>query len=705
MSSATKENPDTLCFLAYGHTSSGKTHSIAGNEKEAGILTLCVEELLRREGLVEVTMLEVYMDSVYDLLSNGDARRIRRRSTGGGSMAILVENLTTCTLSTVEQWKSVSSYGMKSRRTAATERNARSSRSHAIFTLKSPGVRLCLVDLAGSERQTVFSPQLNKESISINKSLSRLSTVLEALSVQQVKEDGSRSYVNFRDTTLTVLLQRYLNGASSTTFLSCIHPSLSFYQETLSTLRYTQRLRKIKTSFVKPDANEMSLMKVTEHQELLDELARLRQFVEENKMTAADKAVAQEKRILELEKSLEKQKSVNQAAGSVAPASHHHPQRVKDTRRIAGWLLSRVLGQLPQINVGYDDYFDRFFPSSIQVIGYVSTMAHLAPREDGDVKLAFLDVGDLAIGLSMVDAGIPSFVRLHRITCRDVDSWEAHEFDEAGHLVYVFAFFEVDQSVMEQMNEGDDEGESLECCRGYMSSEPLLPIATVVCVPESLPDEVKERVLQRLVTLQGEQDEALDQQNRSCDRSLSEENNVALDQLVDDSLVGEEEKDAMTSSSSSLSREVARQALDTSHIVTPYRDDSDSDSSKVGREVSDTGVARNLDINPEESSDGDERVEPIVEEAPPAVKNAAVTPERKAGGVVDDSCEDGTGVVQEPKITIVKPTPATPQPPPTHGAKTPGKALPPPDINKAKKNSKKDDKLVKHSGCSGCSLL
>ncbi|CAJ1988105.1 kinesin [Leishmania donovani] len=603
MRAATPEHPDTLCFLAYGHTSSGKTYTIAGSEQEPGILALCVEELLRGEGVVEVAMLEVYLESVNDLLAHGEPRHIRRRQGMQGPV-IVVEGLTTCSLTSVEQWNAVAAYGMSSRRTAPTERNPRSSRSHAIFTIKSRGVRLCFVDLAGSERQTVFSPQLNKESISINKSLSRLSTVLEALSNQRIAHDGTRSYVNFRDTTLTVLLQRYLTGASMTTFLACVHPSADYYQETLSTLRYTQRLKRIRTRVTKVDEGEWSGMRVSEHQVLLDELNRLREQMKVSENVTKLVEATHRRRIAELEHTLAKQGgSHDGAAGASAPLSsaprEMNARRARDTRRVAGWLLSRVLGDLPELNVGYDDYFDAYFPPSVQVIGYVSAMASLVPRIASDDPLAFLDVGDLAMGLSMLDAGVPPFVRLHKSVCSDPSSWEGCEWDGTQNMVYVLAFFEYHPTAMSSAAAGDAAGmeEALPCCGGYTTSAPLLPIATVLCVAASTTRRVKEEVLQRLVDLQCEQHEAVAEQAKTGARSPSLSSTMLSSRqagfpsaasLLDASdmrNVSEAESDddasastGSTSGGALLALEARCQAADTPHIATPFQEEEGSAS-------------------------------------------------------------------------------------------------------------------------------
>lgn len=720
MRGATPAHPDTLCFLAYGHTSSGKTYSIAGSEAERGILAMCVEELLRREGVVEVAMLEVYLDAVHDLLAQGAPREIRRRQGPQGPV-IVVESLTTCALASLTQWDAVAAYGMASRRTAPTERNARSSRSHAIFTIKSGGVRLCLVDLAGSERQTVFSPQLNKESISINKSLSRLSTVLEALSNQRVAEDGSRSYVNFRDTTLTVLLQRYLTGASMTTFLACVHPNVAYYQETLSTLRYTQRLKRIRTRVTRPEEAEWSGVQRSEHQVLLDELTRLRQQMQVTENTTKLVEAAHQRRIAELEQILALQSgglrhalpAANAAAGSSA-----HGGRARDTRRVAGWLLSRVLGDLPELNVGYDAYFDGYFPSSVQVIGYVSTMACLVPRDPDDDSLAFLDVGDLAMGLSMLDAGVPPLVRLHRAGCADPSGWEACDWGtSATDAVHVLAFFELNATAMTHAA-GDD---ALPCCGGFVTSAPLLPIASVLCVAASAARSVKEDALQRLIDLQCEQHEAVVEQGKtsaahtpSLASSTPPSQNGAVPAgaaLLDASLVRDvasTEREEGGGGGGQLAREVRRQAADTLHLVTPFKEDTDDsgsgcdgdgdgdegeascDGGKEGRVEEEAAAAatRSADVRRDlsrEFASRDDSSSPTLASPPPPVQEEPTAPRSVP-----------EAAVPPPRPCVSPPsTPAPPLPPPP----------PPPAPERSVRPRRKgtgEGKTVKMQSCQGC---
>lgn len=107
-----------------------------------------------------------------------------------------------------------------------------------------------LVDLAGSERakSTEATGQRLKEGGQINKSLTTLGRVIAALADprrHQPKGRRPREVVPFRDSVLTWLLKDSLGGNSKTAMVACIAPS--DYDETLSTLRYADQAKRIRT--------------------------------------------------------------------------------------------------------------------------------------------------------------------------------------------------------------------------------------------------------------------------------------------------------------------------------------------------------------------------------------------------------------------------------------------------------------------------
>merc|ERR1711988_2020042 len=102
--------------------------------------------------------------------------------------------------------------------------------------------KLNLVDLAGSERQskTQATGIRLKEAAKINLSLSALGNVISSL------VDGKAKHIPYRDSKLTRILQDSLGGNTKTLMIACISPANDNYEETLSTLRYANRAKKIK---------------------------------------------------------------------------------------------------------------------------------------------------------------------------------------------------------------------------------------------------------------------------------------------------------------------------------------------------------------------------------------------------------------------------------------------------------------------------
>jgi len=139
--------------------------------------------------------------------------------------------------------------------------NDQSSRSHAVVRVKTvtkdtstpkstPTVtHLTFVDLAGSERQrdTGNTGERLKEASSINKSLSTLGGVIFALGVNCLNPNETR-HVPFRDSKLTLLLRTSLNPKNCRTVMVMnVSPDEQQFMETVSTLKFAQRVKQIKT--------------------------------------------------------------------------------------------------------------------------------------------------------------------------------------------------------------------------------------------------------------------------------------------------------------------------------------------------------------------------------------------------------------------------------------------------------------------------
>ncbi|KAL4517975.1 hypothetical protein Ndes2526A_g02341 [Nannochloris sp. 'desiccata'] len=258
------------CIFAYGQTGSGKTHTIIGSEDDGGIAPRALRALFdvafkedsscslnNNKRKFSVSMLEIYMDSVRDLLLPTTGSSAFSNSLEVLGLGPLTPDHIAAGVERVpgRRWLPVFSaddalaalvQGCAARTIASTALNATSSRSHVIFTLKlqNESTTSCntscsmlhLVDLAGSERvarSEAEGLQL-KEAQAINKSLSALGDVVAAL------QAGS-PHVPYRNSKLTCLLQDSLGSSSKVLLTCCVAPELESAGETLSTLNFAQR--------------------------------------------------------------------------------------------------------------------------------------------------------------------------------------------------------------------------------------------------------------------------------------------------------------------------------------------------------------------------------------------------------------------------------------------------------------------------------
>uniref|UniRef100_A0A7E4V2Q9 Kinesin-like protein n=1 Tax=Panagrellus redivivus TaxID=6233 RepID=A0A7E4V2Q9_PANRE len=282
-------------LFAYGQTGSGKSYSIVGTKKNKGIIPLVCEELFNRiesnkdagntEYQVTISMLEIYCERVRDLLSNEPPPKGGLKVREHPKTGFYVENLTTVPVNSYKEIEKKVNEGTRNRTIAATNMNATSSRAHTIvkiqFVQKIPKAgggtttkssEVNLVDLAGSERQKDAGSEGDrlKEGIVINKSLSTLGRVIKALHEQQASKKKSSVQVPYRDSVLTSLLKTALGGNSKTIMIAAISPADINYEESLSTLRFADRVKSIKTKAV---VNESATERMI--RELKEENARL----------------------------------------------------------------------------------------------------------------------------------------------------------------------------------------------------------------------------------------------------------------------------------------------------------------------------------------------------------------------------------------------------------------------------------------------
>ncbi|KAK6289603.1 hypothetical protein POUND7_001144 [Theobroma cacao] len=243
-------------IFAYGVTSSGKTHTMHGDQRSPGIIPLAVKDAFSiiQEVLIQDLDMRNFdflyfswilmgqlccrhqtgsfffvfhtwrsimrfssFQVVNDLL-NPAGQNLRIREDAQGTF---VEGIKEEVVLSPAHALSLIAAGEEHRHVGSTNFNLLSSRSHTIFTLtiesspcgeNSEGEavnlsQLNLIDLAGSESSKAETTGVRrKEGSYINKSLLTLGTVISKLT------DGRATHIPYRDSKLTRLLQSSLSG-------------------------------------------------------------------------------------------------------------------------------------------------------------------------------------------------------------------------------------------------------------------------------------------------------------------------------------------------------------------------------------------------------------------------------------------------------------------------------------------------------------
>lgn len=248
-------------IFAYGQTSSGKTHTMEGNLHDTdsmGIIPRIVQDIFNYiysmdenlEFHIKVSYFEIYLDKIRDLL---DVSKTNLSVHEDKNRVPYVKGCTERFVCSPDEVMDTIDEGKSNRHVAVTNMNEHSSRSHSIFlinvkqentqTEQKLSGKLYLVDLAGSEKvsKTGAEGAVLDEAKNINKSLSSLGNVISALA------EGS-TYVPYRDSKMTRILQDSLGGNCRTTIVICCSPSNYNEAETKSTLMFGQRAKTIKNT-------------------------------------------------------------------------------------------------------------------------------------------------------------------------------------------------------------------------------------------------------------------------------------------------------------------------------------------------------------------------------------------------------------------------------------------------------------------------
>ncbi|XDG01803.1 hypothetical protein ABKA04_001418 [Annulohypoxylon sp. FPYF3050] len=378
------------CIFAYGQTGSGKSYTMMGTPDQPGLIPRTCEDLFQRIEAaqnetpnisyhVRASYFEVYNEHVRDLLVPVVPNKapyylkIRESPTEGP----YVKDLTEVPVRSLNEILRYMKAGDASRTVASTKMNDTSSRSHAVFTIMLKQIhhdmdtdetterssRIRLVDLAGSERakSTEATGARLREGSNINKSLTTLGRVIAALadpkasaSSRSGKGQRNRDIVPYRDSILTWLLKDSLGGNSKTAMIACIAPS--DYEETLSTLRYADQAKRIRTRAVVNQDQISSAERDKQIAAMAEEIRRLQLSVSETRHREKEDARQSEERLEEYQNTVATMQRMMEERSLVAEGKIRSLQTENEALRLHLKLaLDSLKNPIPEVVVREDE--------------------------------------------------------------------------------------------------------------------------------------------------------------------------------------------------------------------------------------------------------------------------------------------------------------------------------------------------------------
>ena len=370
-------------IFCYGQTGTGKTYTMEGFTYESknpnrGIIQRTIQDIFNfiettsdenTKFIIRCSFLQIYNENISDLLKS-DKKNLQIREDK--KKGIYVDLLSEWAVRSPLDLYALLRRGGGTRTTSATYMNDVSSRSHAVFQITVEQMttdvelkdnkaqikvgKLNLVDLAGSERIRITGTrgQQLEESKKINKSLSCLGNVINALT-----DKKGKNYIPYRDSKLTRLLQDSLGGNCKTTMIATISPSEDAFSESLSTLYFAQRAKKIKNRpIINEDVNNRALIRKyeTELKNLRTELelknkmlknnGLVMQLQEEKEQALMDKnnalqelEIASRKYIIEREEKLKLEKKIQMMSEQMITGGH---KKIEETPQFQNALKNQI---------------------------------------------------------------------------------------------------------------------------------------------------------------------------------------------------------------------------------------------------------------------------------------------------------------------------------------------------------------------------
>ena len=250
-----------VCIFGYGQTGAGKTHTMAGDAKEPGIVRLAVGQIFdhirsnpQRMFNIKFSCMEIYDEKIYDLLHERNPVILM---SDPKKKKLAFKGLEEHQVSSESEMMEQVAKGMQGKTMTKNYKHDHSSRSHTVIRIglemrdtragldRVMVASLMMVDLAGSEAAHKNESTKGKaEGISINKSLLFLKQCIHDLASQ--KKDKS-----FRNSTLTRLLEPSLSGGAAVAVICNMTPVAGDFKVAVDTLDFGSSASKIDLGLLK----------------------------------------------------------------------------------------------------------------------------------------------------------------------------------------------------------------------------------------------------------------------------------------------------------------------------------------------------------------------------------------------------------------------------------------------------------------------
>ncbi|KAH7861374.1 hypothetical protein Vadar_025328 [Vaccinium darrowii] len=283
-------------ILAYGQTGSGKTYTMWGPQS-----AMVEAQATNTDQGIVPRIFQMLFSEIQREQDNSEGKQINYQCRcsfleikDDAKHGFYVENLTEEYVTSYEDITQVLIKGLSSRKLGATSMNAKSSRSHIVFSCvidswckgasskcfgSSKTSRISLVDLAGLERNKLDDDrQCAREEKNVKKSLSHLGHLVNTLA--EGTQSGKPQEVSYRSSSLTHLLKESLGGNVKLAVICAISPDSKSSCETLSTLRFGQRVKSIQNEPVMNEISEDDVNDLSDQiRQLKEELIRAKSNV------------------------------------------------------------------------------------------------------------------------------------------------------------------------------------------------------------------------------------------------------------------------------------------------------------------------------------------------------------------------------------------------------------------------------------------